>query len=196
MWRAETYVNMLYRASSQITDLWIASPELKSLDFESCAHAQFNRDSNVLFVGPLETACKYLTEQQKLYKVQLIDAKLMNGFENYDELCMMSPLLGRVMYRTEMANRWSRSSDSENDFKAFSKIEQNLSDCDGIDLRGGYKNFHDELVIFKGANIIITPADEKECDQILNDAFNVKRQAPSSAQSKKKSRRMEPIRVT
>lgn len=141
---------------------------LPSLTFTQAAFAQA-RDQNVLFVGDLKTACRYLYKNHNLYQVHLTDHTntFIDGFERYDFLCQQVPEYGDIVFKE--GTHWERRSHGKTDAHIFSQLANKLkSTYYGISFTG-FQNFHDEIVLFSSAPITsITLDTNTNCQEILD----------------------------
>ena len=174
-----------------IRELWFASKKLPNLDFPTACKIEANNPTTILFAGPLRTACKYIYEGH-LYRVQLNDnIQLIDGFASYHSLCAKVQELDTIVFFKE--NEWRRKSSANTDYRVFEQLDSELnSQYHGIVWYNKFRNFHDEVILFRSAPVeYIEEKPTNCCDQLLA----LPSKAPTVHSSNKK-RRVEPTRVS
>jgi len=133
------------------------------LSFKSLSLSQ-KMDGQVLFVASHDVADRYLGLNQTPYRVEFaFSLLLINGFQQYGRLVQLEPRLSEVIYYETTTNGtgWCRRSDMISDASIFGSLANKLPDHYGLQFVG-FRNFHDEIILFDRDAVIIRQCVRKD----------------------------------
>ena len=201
MWPVEEKLFSLFRASSSVSNLFFSvkingtPPDVLTFK-QACNYMQ--KDSKILFVGDIDTACSYHYDGNTMYTVELNSTpKIMNGLESHKFLCELETEFSAIVYKDQSTNEWHRRSVAEIDYSVFTSLSEKVDDTyHGIEFKG-FKNFRDETILFPRIECIseikIYKNADEECEKILSKRLKL---CESEKQPvAKKARRITPIPV-
>jgi hypothetical protein len=101
---------------------------------------------SILFVSDLSVACRYLSTNWKLWRVDIPSRlRIVDGFAAYDLLVQLEPRMLQILFHK--GGSWQRRSIEREDNLVFESLKKKMPFCDGIHW-SGTRNFHSETVLF------------------------------------------------